>query len=141
MATITITAWKPIGSETFANVAEYTNSVNDGVWLGFNDQCVRCTEYKLTTQYEQGNWYWQKVVSFLISETPYNPVKILDAGTFEKKYITGGGQKNAPILDGTGQPITSPVPLNGTGEALTPGDPYFYHEFIGYRKLDWAGIV
>lgn len=138
--TITITAYKAIGADSFANVALYTNSINAGVWLGFAAKRVLCTEYKLQSQYEQGAWWWQKTVSFEIYDEDLNPVKVLDAGTFERKS-ENGTLKYVPILDPTGNPVTSPVPLDLAGHALPANQDPKYLEFKCYREVNWANII
>ena len=139
--TFTITCFKPIGSESLANVLHYTNSINSGSFLGLAAKRVLCTEYKLTSQYEQGQWFWQKVVSFKCNpDTTWNPIKVLDAGTVEKKY-TQSGYKLVEITGPTGSAVSAPVPLNGAGNPLQGGGSPVYLDYKGYREISWAGIV
>jgi len=136
---ITITAFKAIGSESLANVTTYTNKVNQGAWQGFADQTVLCTEYKLQSQYEHGSWWWQKSVVLEVNpDGPWNPIKILDCGTVTRVSMT---EPFRPILDGTGQPVTSPVPLNGSGQPLPSGGALHYIEKNGYKKVNFAAII
>lgn len=136
---ISITAFKAMGMDSMANVAAYTNKVNQGVWQGFADQTVLCTEYKLTSQYEHGQWWWQKTVVLEVNpDAPWNPVLILDCGTVTRVSNT---EPFRPILDGTGQPVTSPVPLNGSGQPLPAGSPLVYQAVNGYNKVTFANII
>lgn len=139
--TISITCFKAIGAESFGNVALYTNSINAGAWQGFAAKRVMCTEYKLQSQYEPGwGWFWQKSVSFEIYDEDLNPVKILDAGTYEKGSMSDN--KPLPILDATGNPVSSPVSLNGGGGKLpNSATDLVYLDFTGYREVNWAGII
>ena len=143
--TFTISLFKLPGADSFANVAHYTNSINSGVFLGFPAKRVLCTEYQLTTQWEQGAWFWSKKVSFKVHpDTTWNPVKILDAGTYEVRGSMGdpgNPMRYQPILDNTGNPITSPVPLDGFGHKLAFGQPLKYRDYNGYREVNWAGIL
>jgi hypothetical protein len=136
---ITITAYKAIGAESFANVSLYTNKVNDGVWQGFADATVLCTEYKLQSQYEHGSWWWQKTVVLEVQpDDPWNPIVILDAGTVYKESAAKPPQ---PILDASGNPVTSPVPLNGLGMPLNANGDLVYQAVNGYKKLSFAAII
>lgn len=136
---INITAFKAIGADSMANVSVYTNKVNMGAWQGFADQTVLCTEYKLSSQYEHGSWWWQKQVTLEVNpDGPWNPIKILDAGTVTR---VSQAQPFRPILDSTGQPVASPVPLNGFGEPLLAGAQLVYRDFNGYAKVNFANII
>jgi hypothetical protein len=136
--TITIVAYKAIGADSLANVALYVNSINAGAWQGFNAKRCMCTDYQLQSQFEQGAWYWQKTVTIEIYDEDLNPVKVVDAGTYEQESAGLGTYK--PILDATGNPISSPVPLDGAGHKLT-APPLQYREFTGYREVNWANII
>lgn len=137
--TIQITAYKAIGSESLGNVANFVNSINSAAWQGIPAKRAMCTEYQLQSQFEQGAWFWQKTVTIEIYDEDLNPVKVVDAGTYEKESAgLGGGYK--PILDATGNPISSPVPLNGAGQKLA-SPPLYYKEFVGYREVNWASII
>jgi len=135
---ITITAYKPIASESLSNVRTYTNKVNQGTWQGFPDQTVLCTEYKLQSQFEHGQWWWQKTVVLEVNpDAPWNPVKILDCGTVTRVSMT---EPFRPILDGSGSPVTSPVPLKN-GQPLPFGEDLQYIEKNGYKKVSFAGLI
>ena len=136
---IQITAYKAMGTESFANVSAYTNKVNNGVWQGFAAETVLCTEYKLQSQYEHGQWWWQKTVTLEINpDGPWNPILILDAGTV---YKESNAKPPQPILDSSGNPVTSPVPLNGLGMPLQAGQPLVYQAVNGFQKVNFAGII
>lgn len=135
--TITITRFKAAADESLANVANYAGSINDGIWQGLPAFTVICTEYKLSSLFEQGQWWWQKVVSFEIFDEPLNPVKILDCGTFERNAST----PTRAIYDNSGTQLTSPVPLDGNGLKLPLAAPFHYNEFTAYREVDWTDII
>lgn len=143
--TFTISCYKTIPSENFGNITTYTGSINAGAFKGFAAKKVLCTEYKLTSQFEQGAWYWKKDVSFKVNpDTTWNPVKVLDCGTFEKTGSEGNPDdppRFRPILDPTGNPINAPVPLDGNGRKLAFGQPLVYLDFNAYREVNWANII
>lgn len=95
----------------FLELARYTNRCNDGTFLGGGDYTVRMMGY--SAEYDQKNNVWSVSVEFL-----YNPegwqVKYFDAGYNE---IVGGNRR--AILDKAGNPVSKPVPLNGSGQAQT----------------------
>ena len=137
--TISITAYKAIGADSLANVALYTNSINAGAWQGFAAKRVMCTEYQLQSQFEQGDWYWQKTVTLEVYDKDLNPVRVVDAGTFEVESAGLGTFK--PFLDSTGNPVSSPLPLDGNGHKLGSGGAIQYIDFKGYREVNWANII
>lgn len=143
--TFTVTLFKLPANDNFGNVATYTNSINSGAFLGFAAKRVLCTEYQLTTQWEQGAWFWSKKVSFKVNpDADWNPIRILDAGTYEIKGSMGdpgNPMRYQPILDQTGNPVSSPVPLDKAGHRLPFGEELKYMEYNGYREVNWAGIL
>jgi len=100
----------------FAELAKYTNKCNTssmtilGVFCSF--YTVRCTGFN--AQYDQKNNTWSVTVELL-----YNPsgweISFYDAGFNE---IVGG--KRQAIVDGAGNPISSPCALDGNGRAVAP---------------------
>jgi hypothetical protein len=136
--TITITAYKAFA--VFAEVPFYTNAINSDAWQGFAPKTLRCTDYKLQTQYENGAYFWQKTVVLEVHpDSTWNPVKILDAGTFEK--VSENPDKPVQPIEINGQPVTSPVPLNGAGKRLAAGAQLVYLDFQAYREVPFANII
>lgn len=136
--TIKVTMFKTIGSDNKANVVAYCGKVNSGAWYGFAPGTVLCTDYQLTSQFEQGGWWWHKSVSFEVNLEGWNPIKILDAGTV---YFESMSKPPQPILDKSGNPITSPVPLNGAGMPLMAGQDPVYREYSPYIPVDFSAIL
>jgi hypothetical protein len=139
--TITITGYKTLASDNFTNCANYVNTVNNAVWQGFAAKKCKCLKYQLQQEYENGAFWWKKTVVIQVHpDSTWNPVKILDCGTYEV-FSSSAGQKYRQIPDHTGAPVTSPVPLDGTGHALQPGNPLVYKDFQAYREVNWAAII
>lgn len=136
----------------YAAIARYKNSVNDADWewagLQIPKDFARCTEYTQTSTYENGRWYWEHQIVIEVSpDLPYNPVKILDAGTMAKPATTSlkdaaNTTKLVPITSvHNGQPVTQPVPLDGEGQPLAAGEDPIYLEFQGYRREPFDLLV
>lgn len=100
----------------FPALHSYVNKCNFGVFsilgIGCTAYTVRCVGFNAS--YDQKNNTWSVTVEML-----YNPdgweIRFYDAGFNE---VRDG--KRIAILDDRGNPISSPVPLNGQGEAISP---------------------
>lgn len=95
----------------FSQLQRYTNRCNDGAFLGGSDYTMRMVGWN--AEYDQKNNVWSVSVEFL-----YNPdgwqIQYFDAGYNE---IIGSDRR--AILDKAGNPVSKPVPLNGSGQAQT----------------------
>lgn len=136
--TLTIGLFKSISSDNFVNVKTYTNRINSTTFLGFTAGSLLVTEYKLTSQYEQGSYFWHKHVTLEIHPETWNPVQVLDAGTMWKE---SGSKPLQAILDKSGNPVTSPVPLDGLGKPLNANGDLVYMTCNGYKKISFAGLI
>jgi hypothetical protein len=136
---LTITNFKSIGSETYDNTVTYTGKVNLGAWWGRDAGTALCKKYSLQTQYEHGAWYWAKTVVIEIKAAGWNPIRLLDCGTYERH--SNHQELWSVIRDAEGQPVTEPVPLNGNGRKLNFGDAPVYREFTAYEKTSFANII
>ncbi len=156
--TLTITGYKLIdpgggplslslGARDIAKIRDYVDHVNDAPYLAWLAGEARCTEYALTTQYEFGLFYWQVDVTIEFQRGGWNPIKVLNAGTFTKgdySTVTHSYGKPKPITI-RGVPITHPTPLSADGtRALNPADPADvpnYINFTGYESTDFEFII
>jgi hypothetical protein len=98
----------------FVKLNEYTNRCNSEDFLGGYGYSVRCTGW--SGEYDQQANSWTISVEFL-----YNPngwqIEFYDVGFNE---IVDGERR--AILDKAGNPVSQPVPLNGSGQAATIND-------------------
>lgn len=100
----------------FDMLLHYTNKCNFGLinilGIGCNSYTVRCTGFNAS--YDQKNNVWSVTVELL-----YNPngweIRFYDAGFNE--VIDG---ERVAILDKRGNPVSSPVALDGNGRAVAP---------------------
>jgi hypothetical protein len=124
-----------VRSPDFSELQRYTNRCNNGPFLGGADYTVRMVGWN--AEYDQKNNTWTVSVEFL-----YNPegwqIEYFDAGFNE---IDGSERK--AILDSVGNPVSSPVPLNGSGSALAitspPAQP-FKLELYPYKIADMSAL-
>jgi hypothetical protein len=122
-------------SPDFSELQRYTNRCNDGGFLGGADYTVRMVGWN--AEYDQKNNTWSVSVEFL-----YNPdgwqIEYFDAGFNE---IDGSERK--AILDSVGNPVSSPVPLDGNGSALAisypPAEPVKL-ELYPYKIADMSAL-
>lgn len=135
--TFTITAYKAAGFNPFPRIEAYTDAVNNDVFLGFAARSLRCEKYTASSQFDNGVYYWELNVTIEVNRELWNPVKKLDAGTFEKDSFG----ELVQILDRHGNAVTSPVPLNNAGRRLTAGANLEYREFKVYDELAYATII
>lgn len=134
-----------VASPNFQNLQYYTNRCNEGEFLGGGDYTVRMIGWN--AEYDQKNNVWAVSVEFL-----YNPdgwqLEFFDAGYNEVVYVDGESQRRA-ILDQRGNPVSKPVPLNGSGQAqdvnaLATGDtspaPAITRELFPYKIADLSAL-
>ena len=144
---ISVTAYKDISWNAAAAILTYQDSVNNAAFsmvlnptntAVFPTATVRCTEYNVQNHSENGEYYWEVNLTLEYRVKPWNPVQILDAGT---TYIKSAALPPQPILDATGNPVSSPVPLNGAGGVLLAGAALVYKNFAGYNTANFAAIL
>lgn len=144
---ISITAFKALTWSAGAKILAYQDSVNDAALAMvinpsntaiFPAKTVRCTEYGVSNHQENGIYCWQVDLVLEYRVTPWNPVQLLDAGTVYKKSSILPPQ---PILDKQGNPINSPVPLNGAGAVLNASAAFSYIDFLAYYEKNFAAIL
>ena len=111
----------------FNALKEYTNKCNFGsmniLGIGMSFYTVRCTGFNAS--YDQKNNTWSVTVELL-----YNPdgweIRFYDAGFNE----LDANNNRVAILDKRGNPVSSPVALNGQGRAAVTV-PIADEEFLG----------
>ena len=144
---VSITAYKPLAWGAGVKILDYQDAINNAALSMtinpsnvaiFPARTLRCTEYSVSNHSENGQYYWQVDIVLEYRVRAWNPVQVLDAGTVYKKSSLIPPQ---PILDETGQPVNSPVCLNGTGGVLTAGGTPVYLDFKGYEEKNFATIL
>lgn len=96
----------------FRQFYKYLNACNSVDFLGFESYTLRCTG--ISAEYDQAKQAWRVSVEFCHNPDGWQIV-YYDAGFNE---IDNGVRK--AILDSRGNPVSQPVPLDGTGKAASP---------------------
>lgn len=141
-STITIKKFKALADDNLGNKLTYENKINNAIWWGIPAEAAYVSDYNLETVYEQDAYWWSKTVTIILDPDLWR-IKILDAGTYEK-YSADPAHPYRPILDNLGQPVSAPVPLNGSGRQLPPGDPFVYLSVTGYAQyntVSFTGLI
>lgn len=146
--TITVTAYKDFNTfDPVSKVLTYQDAINDAALLMlvspvttavFPAKTLRCNEYKFGSHSENGATYWQVDLTLEYKPTGWNPIQLLDCGMVYQKSLSLPPQ---PILDAQGNPVTSPVPLDGSGQPLAAGGALVYRSFSGYYERNFATIL
>lgn len=97
-----------------AALHEYVNKVNSRAFRGQPARTVRCMGFN--AEFDEVNQTWNVSVEFL-----YDP-KVWKVDYYDVGYNEIVGGKRRAILDTQGNPVSKPVPLDGTGKALPIGD-------------------
>lgn len=128
-------------------ILRFTNKVNRREFLGAAKWHARCTQYAISSVFELGAYYWQVDVTVEFKEGGWNPSKYLDAGTVEATFNEQGQVVGyRAIMDRLNSPVTSPVPLNGSGKKLENVNPlspaaFSYLEFRLYDDEDFSQLI
>jgi hypothetical protein len=119
-------------SPRFDQLLRYTNTCNNGEFLGGPEYSVRMTGW--TGEYDQKNNVWTISIEFLYKPDLWE-LQYFDAGFNE---VVGGDRK--AILDKAGNPVGQPVPLDGNGGQLTIGSDPLVRYLYPYQKVNMAQI-
>lgn len=129
------------------DISYYTNKTNSDAFTikgySFPPRTLLVTKLAASTTYEQGVYIWNKSVTLKVAlqdadgdYIEWDKVKGLDCGTH--KLVAG--KPPQPILDRTGNPITTPIPLNGAGQPLNSGDAPVYRDHKGYAEVSFVSL-
>ena len=123
----------------------YKNSINSDEWMGFAPGVVRIANITFERIVENINGaryvYWPHGFEFEVAEEEFG-----SDGTW-KKYVPDVGmrfyndvdEEYVPIRTNDGQPITTPILLNGSGAKADPDTPYWL-EFDLYRPMPFVAL-
>jgi len=119
-------------SPRFDQLLRYTNTCNQGLFLGGPEYSVRMTGW--SGEYDQKNNVWSISIEFVYKPDLWE-IQYFDAGFNE---VVGGDRK--AILDKAGNPVGQPVPLDGNGGQMTIGDDPLVRYLYPYQKVSMANI-
>lgn len=113
---------------------EYCGAVNEDAIWGHKPLSVRCNYWKATQQRAGSLFYYEESLEF---QFRYNITEtgqwmgwwrnFVDMGLRTK---SAGQSVGTEILDTNGNPISSPVPLDGQGGLLAEGQPYTFRSYL-----------
>lgn len=121
----------------------YAGAVNTDAFLGALPGQARIARIDADQMTNSGLTYWSIVYEFHFREYGWL-LTLLDQGLREAPYwndTTLDADTRARtfhILDANGVPISDPVPLDGTGLRLDPGEEFVYRRFQVYRELPFS---
>jgi hypothetical protein len=144
---VTIVAYFVPSWNAAAHVLTYQDSINNAIFnlvinptntLSFPAKTVRCTEYNVKGVNESGTAFWEATVVLEYRVKAWNPIQVLDAGTC---YIKSMSLPPQPILDATGNPVSTSVCLDGSGHVLSSSGTPQYISFTGYNEVNMATML
>ena len=112
-------------SPDFPVLLSYANTCNDGTYLGCPDYTLKVNGY--SAEYDQKNGVWSVSVEFLFNPKGWE-IKYYDVGFNEDI----SGERRA-IVDKAGNPVSKPVPLDGSGQALPIGSEPIERKLYPYK--------
>lgn len=125
-------------SPNYSKVGQYVNTCNNAMFLGFNTYTLRCTDYQISTQYEQGyGYFYQKDITFEINNDGWD-LKVLNVGTHKWDATNGCW---IPLMDHFGKEATAPLPLNAAGAPIAPGGAFSWQTFQIYSLTNFSNIL
>lgn len=118
---------------------DYRDHLNQDPFAGFAARCVKLSKIDSELKYDSDagteDGYYNEVTYFFEFNKDGWDLKPLDQG-----YATLNGGAKTAILDTTGQPLTKPQLLDGSGNRLADGaDPVFL-TFKRYTTADFAAL-
>ncbi|HYH67161.1 MAG TPA: hypothetical protein VD866_20865 [Urbifossiella sp.] len=121
--------------------AEYIqDAVNSETWRGMEPRTCRLIGVEAQSMQENGVAFWSVSYTLAIKRDTWD-YRPLDCGFAEWDLGSPGlgiPARWVKIVDDYGKEPTEPVPLNGSGRKLTPGDAPVYLRFRIYREISFA---
>jgi hypothetical protein len=112
------------------------DTVNAGSWRGYGPRTVKASMPKASRQYHpQIGFYWRVSYEFHINPEKWDKV-ILDAGM--RRLDPSDATKQRPIVTKDGSPVSSPVPLDGSGAPLAVGGTPVWKRFRVHVEADFS---
>lgn len=111
------------------------DTVNDATWWGAGAGKVKIASITGNRVYnaDAGGWYWEVQYEFAFNRLGWN-ARPLNAG-FRQLNAAGDAQEQ---IYRDGNPVSSPVPLDVDGRALSPGGTPLFLDFPIYPESDFS---
>jgi hypothetical protein len=125
---------------------DYQDAVNTDPFFGFAARQVKVAKISSQRAFENNVSYWRTSYEFHMRRDGWK-VAVLDQGRRQKGQGGDAQGQTDPnkvyqILDGSGQPISDPVPLDGAGRRLASPGPTTakFREFEIYKERPFAAF-
>lgn len=125
----------PLANFNGSVVQDWTNAINSAAWMGFPAKSLRINDIQAVSASDNGVWYWDTTWTFEYLADLWNPLKVLDQGSY---YIDAENQKQQ-FRSGTGAVLAKGL-LDGGGDKLEPVLPPVYLEFDLYEEKDFKTL-
>lgn len=126
----------PRASVNFSKPGTYVNAINGDVFFGYNVGTVRCTQYEISSVYEQAwGYFYQVDLKFQINNDGWD-LKMIDEGNY---WHEGDGNLHM-AEDKWSNPVETAVWLDGTGNRNLTGVPV-YNNFQVYPLRTFDNIL
>jgi hypothetical protein len=119
-------------SPDFPALLSYANTCNKSTYLGCPNYTLKVNGY--SADYDQKNSIWSVSVEFLFNPKGWQ-IKYYDVGFNEDV----SGERRA-IVDKAGNPVSKPVPLDGSGQALPIGSDPIERSLYPYKVADFTDL-
>jgi hypothetical protein len=107
----------------------YQDAINSEWFFGFAPGVVKVANISAVSQVEDdypsaGNkfYYWKVTYEFMMRRGGWT-LQLLDQGRFKISAVADGDVMLEPIRDADLQPVTDPLPLNGSGQPIDEPGP------------------
>ena len=96
----------------------YVDHLNSSTFSGADPGTVKCDSISAAEKYEGDYHYWAVTYVFSYNVYGWQP-RVLNEGLMQKSG-SGGSTKWKPCIDGKGNPVRQPVPLDSSGAQIPP---------------------
>lgn len=121
-----------------SRVVQFLNKLNSSSYVGKNPRTVRCRRFEGEPKTEKGFRFFTVNYEFEFNWFGYDP-NPLSRGVLqidEAVFQSTGDIRHVRIKDVHGRDVTSPVPLDGDGYALTPDSVLNNPNLLSYQTFE-----
>jgi hypothetical protein len=146
-AVLTVTKNMPLGKVTLPYLLALKNAQNAFGWRGIPARCAKVLKVTLDGGKERNGIPYTTTKWEIGLDVDTWDLRLLDAGFgyLRTRTEVGVGQvtRYVRFTDEEGNPIDQPVPLNGAGQPLEPGDPPVFRRYIPRqtRLIDFNEVL
>lgn len=116
-------------------IEEFHWSINSVRWAGGAAKSWRCEDINAERAFEEGIFYWKVSFTFVRNRQLWNPVKVLDIGTY---YLSAG--KRMDFYSATGQRLPRGLLDGSGGRNIYNADPH-YKDVNAHKEKDFNALA